>query len=76
MNPWKLMDPTCPHRFFSQAAQRFSEEKKTDTKIIKEEGETNFWEVCASCLDNIGKVKRPYKIKIKYLDVNFNEKEA
>ena len=44
-------------------------------KIIKEEGETNFWEVCASCLDNIGKVKRPYKIKIKYLDVNFNEKE-
>ena len=36
--------------------------------IISREGITDDWETCASCLDNIGHVKRPYKIKVKYYD--------
>lgn len=44
-------------------------------KIIEEKGETYFWEACASCLDNMGKVKRPYEIKVSYYDRNFNKKE-
>lgn len=43
--------------------------------IIEEKGETYFWENCVSCIDNTGKVKRPYSIKIKYFDEKFNEKE-
>ena len=35
-------------------------------KILKSEGLTTYWEACASCLDNMGLVERPYKIKIEY----------
>lgn len=46
-------------------------------EIISKEGLTTFWEACASCSWNEGKikkwyngkVKRPYKIKVKYIDV-------
>ena len=37
--------------------------------FISKEGLTDYWETCASCLDNMGHVKRPYKIKIKYQDI-------
>ena len=40
--------------------------------IVSREGLTDYWEVCASCLDNLGHVKRPYKIIIKYQDINGN----
>lgn len=40
--------------------------------IISKEGLTDYWEACASCLDNIGHVKRPYKIVVEYLDSNCN----
>ena len=40
--------------------------------IISKEGLTDYWEACASCLDNIGHVKRPYKIGVEYLDLNGN----
>ena len=40
--------------------------------IIKREGITYYWESCASCLDNIGYVKRPYKIIVEYQDINGN----
>jgi peptide deformylase len=36
--------------------------------IIKKEGLTQYWEACASCLDNMGLVKRPYKITVSYQD--------
>ena len=36
--------------------------------IIKREGLTEYWEACASCLDNCGKVLRPYIINLKYYD--------
>lgn len=37
--------------------------------IIKKEGLTEYWEACASCLDNCGRVLRPYKIEIEYYDI-------
>ena len=40
--------------------------------IVSREGLTDYWEACASCLDNLGHVKRPYKIIIKYQDINGN----
>lgn len=38
--------------------------------IISREGLTDYWEACASCLDNFGHVKRPYKINVEYYDIN------
>lgn len=40
--------------------------------IVSREGLTDYWEACTSCLDNLGHVKRPYKIIIKYQDINGN----
>lgn len=40
--------------------------------IISKEGLTDYWEACASCLDNMGHVKRPYKITVEYQDINGN----
>ncbi|MBQ9319107.1 MAG: peptide deformylase [Bacilli bacterium] len=40
--------------------------------IISREGLTEYWEVCASCLDNVGHVQRPYKITVEYQDINGN----
>ncbi len=38
--------------------------------VIKvQEGLTEYWEACASCLDNMGLVLRPYKVKISYIDL-------
>ncbi len=37
--------------------------------ITLREGLTDYWEGCASCLDNMGHVKRPYKIKVEYDDL-------
>lgn len=41
--------------------------------IIKREGLTEYWEACASCLDNCGKVLRPYIIDLKYYDKDGKE---
>ena len=38
--------------------------------IMNREGLTEYWEACASCLDNFGRVLRPYKIDIEYYDIN------
>ena len=38
--------------------------------IISREGLTDYWETCASCLDNMGHVRRPYKIVVEYQDIN------
>ena len=37
------------------------------------EGIASFWEACASCLDNLGYLYRPYKVEIKYNDIEGNE---
>ena len=41
--------------------------------IISREGLTDYWEACFSCLDNLGHVRRPYKITLEYLDINGNK---
>lgn len=38
--------------------------------ITSREGLTEYWEACASCLDNCGRVLRPYKIDLEYEDIN------
>lgn len=37
--------------------------------IIKRKGITEYWEACASCLDNMGRVLRPYEIELEYYDI-------
>lgn len=41
--------------------------------IINREGLTEYWEACASCLDNCGRVLRPYKIDLEYYDIKGNK---
>ena len=41
--------------------------------ITNREGLTEYWENCASCLDNCGKVLRPYKIDLEYQDIDGNK---
>lgn len=65
--------------------KRTTEEGKIETKdyneakvlinpqIISREGLTTYWEACASCIGYAGKVRRPYRIKVKYLDLDGNE---
>ncbi len=38
--------------------------------IKRREGLTKYWEACASCLDNMGLVLRPYLVEIEYLDID------
>ena len=38
--------------------------------IIERYGLTDYWEACASGLDFMGHVKRPYKIIVEYLDID------
>ncbi len=37
--------------------------------VTNREGLTEYWEACASCLNNCGRVFRPYKIDLEYYDV-------
>lgn len=67
--------------------KRTTEQGKEETKyyneakvlinpqIVSREGLTTYWEACASCNLYAGKVKRPYRIKVKYLDLNGNKHE-
>ena len=41
--------------------------------ILSREGLTDYWESCASCLDNFGHVRRPYKITLEYFDIDGNK---
>ena len=41
--------------------------------IVKREGLTEYWEACASCLDNCGLVLRPYRINLEYFDILGNK---
>lgn len=44
--------------------------------IIKRRiGLTQYWEACASCLDNMGLVLRPYLVEIEYLDIQGNKQQ-
>lgn len=41
--------------------------------IINQEGLTRYWESCASCLNNMWLVERPYKIELEYFDEDKNK---
>lgn len=63
-----------------QNGKRTEEEKQYNEQrvlinpvIIKREGLTDYWEACRSCLNNMGHVKRPYKIIIEYQDIKGNK---
>ena len=38
--------------------------------VLNREGLTEYWEACASCLDDCGRVYRPYKIDLEYYDID------
>jgi len=51
--------------------ENYNEEKVLINPIItNREGLTEYWESCESCLDNCGRVLRPYKIELEYKDIN------
>lgn len=43
--------------------------------ILSKKGLTKYWEACASCLDNMGLVSRPYSIDIEYYDIKGKKKK-
>ncbi|MBE6145322.1 MAG: peptide deformylase [Firmicutes bacterium] len=43
--------------------------------IKRREGLTQYWEACASCLDNMGLVLRPYLVEIEYFDIKGNKQQ-
>ena len=59
----------------SEEIENYNEKKVLiNPTILKREGLTEYWEACASCLDNIGRVLRPYKIELEYYDIDGNQK--
>lgn len=60
----------------SEEEKNYNEAKVLINPIItNREGLTDYWEACASCLDNFGRVLRPYKIELEYYDVECNKKQ-
>ena len=59
----------------SEEEKNYNEAKVLINPVItNREGLTDYWEACASCLDNFGRVLRPYKIELEYYDVEGNKK--
>lgn len=60
----------------SEEEKNYNEAKVLINPVItNREGLTDYWEACASCLDNFGRVLRPYKIELEYYDVEGNKKQ-
>ena len=60
----------------SEEEKNYNEAKVLINPIItNREGLTDYWEACASCLDNFGRVLRPYKIELEYYYVECNKKQ-
>ena len=60
----------------SEEEKKYNEAKVLINPVItNREGLTDYWEACASCLDNFGRVLRPYKIELEYYDVEGNKKQ-
>lgn len=60
----------------SDEEKNYNEAKVLINPIItNREGLTDYWEACASCLDNFGRVLRPYKIELEYYDVEGTKKQ-
>lgn len=67
----------CQRKEISDEEERqYNEAKVLINPIIKiKEGLTEYWEACASCLDNMALVKRPYKIEVEYYDEFWNKQK-
>ncbi len=60
----------------TEEEQNYNEAKVLINPVIaNKEGLTEYWEACASCLNNVGKVLRPYKFDLEYYDINGNKHE-
>lgn len=60
----------------SEEEKNYNEAKVLINPIItNREGLTDYWEACASCLDNFGRVLRPYKIELEYYDIEGTKKQ-
>ena len=60
----------------SEEEKNYNEAKVLINPVItKREGLTDYWEACVSCLDNFGRVLRPYKIELEYYDVEGTKKQ-
>ena len=60
----------------SEEEKNYNEAKVLINPVItNREGLTDYWEACASCLDNFGRVLRPYKIELEYYDIEGNKKQ-
>ena len=56
--------------------EKYNEARVLINPVVKlREGLTEYWEACASCLNNTGLVKRPYKILVDYIDLNGEKHE-
>lgn len=67
------------HQFGTDTEEEkdYNEARVLINPIIKrKEGLTAYWEACASCLTNMGYVKRPYRIFVEYLDIEGNIHDA
>lgn len=57
----------------TEEEKKYNEARVLINPVIKKrEGLTEYWEACASCLDNFGRVLRPYKIDVEYYDIEGN----
>ena len=56
--------------------EKYNEARVLINPVVKLREElTEYWEACASCLNNTGLVKRPYKILVDYIDLNGEKHE-
>ena len=56
--------------------EKYNEARVLINPVVKlREGLTEYWEACASCLNNTGLVRRPYKILVDYIDLNGEKHE-
>lgn len=54
----------------TEEEKKYNEARVLINPVIKKrEGLTEYWENCASCLDNCGRVLRPYIINVEYYDI-------
>lgn len=52
----------------------YNESKVLINPVVKKRiGLTRYWETCASCLNYMGLVERPYKLEIEYYDIDLNK---
>ena len=52
----------------------YNESKVLINPVVKKRiGLTRYWETCASCLNYMGLVERPYILEIEYYDIDLNK---